>query len=236
MLLSVVLSACASTPARHDSPAVTLSLDQAWQGLVDRTESLRGLRGLAMMSRSLGGKGRLVLLARRPGEIRGELLTDMGASQLQFLCHAGELTVYWPMENRYQITEATPAQMKAQLALPLRPEEVVALLLAAPPLGPKEGYGVGRKKQRTFLQGEQQKIWLLPQGGGVVPERIENPDFAVNYSDYVTVQGILFPRAVEVVMHHGGTFRLSFDQIDLNPILPNPTFNISIPKNAEAIH
>ena len=181
-----------------------------------RARDLQGMRGLMTVNggRLLKGQRRVVILVKRPDQIRGEILSEFGNPLQQFAVQGGRLSLGWPEENRYESVPATREGMRESLSLPLVPEEVVSLLLVIPP-----------------FPDNNQKIWLEEIRGQFVPKRIKSPHYRVDYSDYQDVKGFLFPRKIELFLG-AGRIDFVFQEVELNPAFQREAFDLKVPKNS----
>lgn len=181
-----------------------------------RARGLQGMRGLMTVNggRLLKGQRRVVILVKRPDQIRGEILSEFGNPLQQFAVQGGRLSLGWPEENRYESVPATREGMRESLSLPLVPEEVVSLLLGFPPSHSED----------------HQKIWWEEIHGQFVPKRIKSAHYRVDYSDYQDVKGFLFPQKVELFLG-AGRIDFVFQEVELNPTFQKDSFELKVPKN-----
>lgn len=213
-----------------------------------QAEARRNLRALGRVT-AFGPEGRVrlktVLVAQRPGAFRVETLTPFEQPVDVMACDGARISLL--REGRLFVGPATPANVARLLPLPLRPEEIVEVLLGGVPL-PSDfqatGLSVEDELWRLELRGadgEQGILHVRPSGGRV--ERAEwldasgNPRVRVRFEDFSRSDdgGPPFPKSIRVEVPPADTrveIRLRDAETDVE--LAEALFSIEPPPGGEA--
>jgi hypothetical protein len=243
----VLLAAACRTPVPllllpPDDPRPKALLEK-WAETARQRRALRGLARLAVDGREgeVGIRSRQVLVAERPARLRVEV-QDFLHRTLAVLVTDGERFELFRADNRsFETGEVHPGLLweVAQLALP--PEQVVDLLLGAPPPDPDlvvararhSGEGeiqidladaAGRLRQRVAFDAEARLRWLEVReaGGGVA--------WRASFDDYAAVGASPFAHTVSLDLFAEGTHvEISLHGVELNPRLLPEVFQLRVP-------
>lgn len=133
-----LLPGCATLPADQSRRAVADDAAQTlFAELLRRGEQGRTLRGVAKVrvrTPEQTANGTQVLLAEAPGRLRAETLSPFGVPLLVMTANDTELAVLIPGDNRFYRGRATAENLGRFTRLPLRPTDLVGILLHRPPL------------------------------------------------------------------------------------------------------
>lgn len=237
LILSLAGASCATLSGGGGARLEPQRAERIWQGLQDREQKISGMRGLLLINegKTFGKQGRVVLLAKRPDRLRGDILSEFAVAEQQFLADDRELLLYWPAENEYDVSPPTREGMRDKLSLTLDPAQVVSLLLTTPPLAPFADYRYRTRKKNIILSRNGQRIELGCEGEVCFPVAVEGDDYQVVYSDYANVNGSYFPRHLEVSFHQG-KMGLTFLEVELNPVFDKKSFQLELPHDAKLVH
>ena len=247
LLASVLLVTACRTPVPllplpPDDPRPKALLEK-WAETARQRRALRGLARLAVDGGEgeVGIRSRQVLVAERPARLRVEVL-DFLQRTLAVLVTDGERFELFRADDRSLETgEVHPDLMWEVAHLALPPEQLVGLLLGAPPPDPglavvrarHSGAGeiqidladaAGHVRQRVAFDAEARLRWLelREEGGGVV--------WRAGFDDYAAVGASPFAHTVSLDFFAEGTHaEISLSGVELNPLLPSEIFQLRIP-------
>jgi hypothetical protein len=247
LMLASLLTACA--PVRPNIIGAPLSrsfadsLIREWQESSSRVYSLQGLAKVQFQAPLNSLQGSQVLLAEKPDHLRAETLSPFGSPLLLLVADGGNLGVSLPSQNLYYTGAATAENLDLFVHMPLRPADLVGVLLYQPPLisawkeevyALREGgwllvrYGTSLRQELVFNPGRQ-----LAQASFY-----ENNDLTlrVNYAQ-IELGSVWFPRrlSLEVPEKHA-TISLDFTDLDLNTAMRPGVFRVTPPPGAKIVY
>ena len=224
-------------PPRTPSPGYLLEQTRA------RLQNLEGLKGLAHLTVSSGAKSfgvQEVLLVRRPASLRAESLGPLGTPQFYLVTDGSELILFNPGENRYSRGPATPEHLSPFLPSPLKPEEIVSLLLGTPPMIDYDTASIRRLEEEglwtlelsSALRQERQILWVHPYSWNILRAEIYRPALSqrVTFQDFRQIQEFFFPQKIQVrSFQPEARFTVEYLEVELNPRWGAQDFQLPAP-------
>ena len=137
LILLFLLTACAPKSQPGWSPvdrAEGQSLLKKWSALSEEVSSVQGMARAKVSSPQQSGGGTQVVLAELPDHFRAETLSPFGTPLLLLAANGSELGVLMPTQNLFYAGQASPENLARFTRMPLKPEDLVKLLLYRPPL------------------------------------------------------------------------------------------------------
>jgi outer membrane lipoprotein-sorting protein len=234
------IHSCAALPVlppRTPSPEYLLEQTRA------RLQNLEGLKGLAHLTFSSGGKSfgvQEVLLVRRPAWLRAESLGPLGTPQFYLVTDGRELILFNPGENRYSRGPATAEHLAPFLPLPLKPEEIVSLLLGDPPMIDYDIASIRRLEEEglwtlelsSTLRQERQILWVNPFSWNILRAEIYRPALSQRliFEDFRRSQDFLFPQKIQVrSFQPEARLTVEYLEVELNPRWGPQDFQLPAP-------
>ena len=248
LLTGMVLLFCGcATAPKHPAtaPAATNALrHKLVEGLLERNRKMTSLKSFGSVrygSRWLGAPGEVALIARAPGHLRVDGLSDFGMYDFRLSIAEGKMQILWPGQKRYFDGEATSERLKRYLLLPLGPEAAIGLLLGHVPAEDEDSYVIlsRLKGRKIVLKGHLGEVVFLKNGASYVPVRYTAFDldgvreYTIDYGDHLPEEGILFPHHI-VAQFFRPHARLDIEYRDLetNLTIDKDAFTIEIPHDA----
>jgi hypothetical protein len=105
-----------------------------WSAGTACQQSLQGVARIRVQTPERTASGTQVLLTEAPDRLRTEILSPFGTPLLIMAANGTDLGVLLPGDNLFYHGRATPENLGRFTRLPLRLAELVAILLARPPL------------------------------------------------------------------------------------------------------
>lgn len=246
LILAVVLSSCAPVRPRLGetvSQSFADGLMQEWLTNASRINSLQGLANFNLRAPLNNLQGTQVILAAKPDRLRAETLSPFGAPLLLLVADGETLGVLLPAQNLYYSGTATPANLSLFLHMPLRPADLVGVLLYQPPL-----LTAWREESFTLEEGG----WLLVRHATLQRQELvfnasrqlvevsfyESNDLVlkITYGQFDAMEGF-FPRrlALELVAKKA-TLSLEFSDLETNRDARPGVFSLSPPAGATVVY
>ena len=249
LFLFLLLFWCASCATLPREPSPVPLAEELLARLQARSQALQGLKGLAHVRVSAPGKyftAQEVILVRRPGFLRLETLSPLGAPLFYFVTTGQDLFMYHPGENRYYKGPARARHLSAILPGGLVPEEVIAILLGEFPLLPYEDSSsrYDAREERWFLDlkgpsgEERQTLGIDPQNGRILSAEypLQGIIRRLSFSDYREAANFSFPHKIHFESPAARTrFTIEYEEIVLNPEWAEQEFHLPIPRGAQVI-
>jgi len=246
VVLLVLLAGCASVRPKQVGEQVSQSfatgLMQEWSANSARVSSVQGLARVKVRTPDKTMNGTQVILAEKPNRLRAETLSPFGSPLLLLAADGEKLGVLLPSQNLYYTGAATPENLGRFVRIPLRPDDLVRVLLYQPPM-------INAWSEEAFEL--QEGGWLLIRNGS--PRRQEllfNPLrqlVEVNYFDRdnlllkiaygkFTEEGLSFPHFFSIeIPEQKTTASLEFSDLETNGVLRPGIFQLTPPAGVTVI-
>lgn len=250
LLLSVallaLLAACAPVRPKQIGEQVSQSfatgLMQEWSESSARVSTVKGLARVKVRTPDNTMNGTQVILAEKPNRLRAETLSPFGSPLLLLAADGDTLGVLLPSRNLYYTGAATPENLGRFVRIPLRPDDLVRVLLYQPPM-------INAWSEEAFEL--QEGGWLLVRNG--TPHRQElifNPLrqlVEVNYFDRDNLllkisyerfaeEGLSFPHFFRIeIPEQQTTASLEFSDLETNGVLRPGIFQLTPPAGVTVI-
>ncbi len=247
ILLLGVLCGCTAPVLRShlDAPAPPNALSAT---LLQRVQlqgtAYRALEGLAKVRVSNQGQNfnaTQVVLVEKPDRLRAETLSPFGNPLLVLATDGREVAALVPGDGLFYQGDASPANLHRFTRLPLRLEDLIALLLYQVPLLEARQQLLSRDGEgnlRLQLVGEGDLLQeLIFNGAHMLTSaaflRGEELQLRVSYRDF-SGDGTGYPASVQLEMPPMGVeASLSFSEVRLNGVIPSARFRLSAPAGYE---
>lgn len=184
-----------------------------------------------------------VLFIHRPAQLRSEILLGPFATPVMSLSvDQGKLTVYQPLKGVFLEGKASVANIARFTRMPLRVEDLVGMILVAPPRFPFEQSSVSQ------LTAGDDRLNLVAGGGGVEQRFTFDPagnllqaayfledrlQLQADYSGFDALQGN-FPNSLKVSMPERQIVAtMTFSESVINESIPSDKFMIRIPEGIQ---
>jgi outer membrane lipoprotein-sorting protein len=247
LLTSLLLAACAPVSNRLVGPPVSRTfaeeLVRDWSATAARFTSLKGLAKLKLQAPGNSLNGTQVLIVEKPDYVRAETLSPFGTPLLLLAADGARLVVSVPAQNVCYIGEATAENLGRFVNLPLRPADLVEVLLYQPAL--LKGW---KEEAYTLREGG----WLLIRHGALrrqelvfnsLKQLVEMSYFEdntriiqVGYAGF-PAQGEPFPHTMTIeVPGRYTTINLEFSDLETNGDLPSELFRLTPPPGAKVVY
>jgi len=250
IIFALGLAACPGT--HHDPPAdahttteSVLELARTWVGAGPDAAVLEARA--SQYSDQGGLKGKVLILARRPGHLRMEGLSPTDDS-VSVLTTDGERFTSWQRgQSTCWVGRACPDNVGRFVSVPLEADELVGVLLGRPPLIPHEraemkwdrevgAYRlelVGGAADLGLSHGRTQRLWVAHGDGRIVRTQLLEGGqrlVDVRYSEFRRVAGELLPGRLDVQLERDETdLRLEYRDIDLATVPADEAFAFTCP-------
>ena len=247
LLTFLLLSSCAPLRTRPIVAPVNRTfaeeLIQEWSSTVVRFTSLQGLAKVRVQAPLNSLNGTQVLIVEKPDHLRAETLSPFGAPLLLLTADGARLGVSVPSQNVYYTGAATAENLGTFVNLPLRPADLVMVLLYQPPL-------LKSWKEEAFSL--QEGGWLLVRHGTLRrQELVFNPlrqltevsyfdqnerVLQINYAQF-PAQGETFPHMMSLIVpDRHATISLEFSDLETNAELRPGLFHLTPPPGARVVY
>jgi hypothetical protein len=176
-----------------------------------------------------GFDAKLVVIFRRPSELRVELVGAFGSTRWVAVAGASGITAYFPGRREYLKEEDTPEVVGRLLGLRLAPEEVMAVLSGVGlPLASLPGAVGERRGAGSFLDLAGNHLEVA--GDGQV-DRARRSGYRVSYPTRWKSRGRQVPDQIEL---SNDTIRatLTAEDVDVNAPLDPEAFLLEVPTGA----
>lgn len=182
-----------------------------------------------------------IILAQKPGDLRLESLGPFGGTQLLLAVRDGLAHVFTPSDRVCCVGEATVEVLADWIFMPIRPSEIVDILLGVPAgddvesirgvTGPVEGaFRVELRKR----DGRSGRFWFEVGTLRLVRAELVGSGDAygvdVQYGDYHEIDGIDFPCRIELSCPGmDSRFRIVMRDIEINAAIDEDLFGLVPP-------
>jgi len=242
VVLTAVLGACPGShfdpPAEpHTSAEAVLELAREYiaSGPGDAVIEAR-----ASQYNDAGGlKGKLLILAQRPGRLRMEGLSPTDDSVSVLATDGARFTSYQRGQSTCWVGRACPSNVGRFASVPLDSDELVGVLLGRPPIIPHGGVAMkwdaavgayrldleGVASDLGMAHGRTQRLWVAHADGRIVRTALLEDGKTrvdVTYSEFKRVGNQVVPGQLDVKLARDKTdLRLEYRSIDLaTPLQP----------------
>jgi outer membrane lipoprotein-sorting protein len=245
-----LLLAASCAPLRPDivgealDDSLTRALLRPWSDEGERVETIKGLAELSVKAPLTDMRGRQVLLAQSPDQVRAETLNPFGLPLLQMIADGSRLGVLLPSRGSYYIGSATAENLETFAHVRLQLTDLVGVLLYRPPL-------LEAWKEQTFVL--RQGGWLVKRYASSARQELTfNPSrqligaalyeenellMKVTYSDFATETAVVFPRKLVLELAETRTtIRLTFTELAVNQALRPELFSLSPPPGVHVVY
>jgi hypothetical protein len=240
--LACLIATGCQTFAPPRAPAAALRPEALFDALIRQSEARRALRGLvrvAVDGPAGAGRGKQVLVAARPAQLRVEFLGFLNQTVALFATNGERFDLFQAEPRIHQSGPVHAGLLFESVQVDLTPLEAVSVLLGDP--GPLVGLSLA-----PVSAGSELRIELVDAGGAVrrvlgfdaaarlrrVEARGANGavSWVVQFDDYRDVGDEAFAHTIELEVPSSATHaRLGFRDVELNPELPPGIFELRLP-------
>jgi hypothetical protein len=224
-------------PVSPELPATLPSAERLLAELDARRSAVSSLRSFAEIGyesadESLGS--RHAVIAQRPGRFRLEVLSPFGTVALA-VSDGREFAVYARRESKVYRGAATPGSVSTYAAVPLEVDDVVTILLGAPPY--RQAFGspaISRDEAARLIRlalpvaHGTQEVWFAPDTVVPVNSITPLPDgrtLHVAFGDYRPRGSFAFPHRIDLdAKPDGGAVHVRYSAPSLNAEVPEHLF------------
>ena len=194
-----------------------------------------------------GLKGKVLILAQRPGRLRMEGLSPTDDS-VSILATDGErFTAYQRGQTSCFVGRACPSNVGRFASVPLDSDELVGVLLGRPPIIPHSDATmtwdrevgayrvelVGGAADLGMARGRTQRLWVRHGDGRIVRTALlegGKTKVDVTFSEFKTVKDRVLPGRLDVTLARESTdLRLVYNDIDLATAIDGAAFTFECP-------
>jgi len=247
LLSSALLASCAPLrPQLVGAPVSQTFADKLlheWSAYAVQFTSLKGLAKVKVQAPGNSLNGSQVLIAEKPDHLRAETLSPFGTPLLLLAADGEKLAVSVPSRNVFYTGAATAENLGTFVNLPLRPNDLVNVLLYQPPL-------LKSWKEEAFAL--QEGGWLLIRHGtlrrqemvfNLLRQLVEVSYFdqndlvmKISYAQF-PVQAGPFPHMMSLVVpDRNATVSLEFSDLATNADLHPGLFQLAPPPGAKVVY
>ena len=242
LLLSLLICGCVRPlppelplPFRSESQLRT-QLD----AVTSRYQSLQSSARIEVVTGSESFVASQVLFVQRPAQLRSEILFGPFATPVMSLsADQDKLSVYRPLQGTFAQGRASVANIARFTRLPLRVEDLVGMILVAPPRFPFEKSSVSRVAAGDRLvlvaAGGVEQLFTFDTAGNLLQAAYlleERLQLQADYSGFDANQG--FPQRLQVSMPERQVVAtMSFSDSVINVPIPPENFILKIPAGLE---
>jgi len=250
LTMGAALSACPGT--HFDPPAepytsadavLELARDYIASGPQEAVIEARA----SQYSNAGGLKGKVLILAQRPGHLRMEGLSPTDDSVSVLATDGERFTSYQRGQSTCWVGRACPSNVGRFASVPLSSDELVGVLLGRPPLIPYDSVAMkwdsavgayrldleGGASDLGMAHGRTQRIWVAHSDGRIVRTALleeGKTKVDVTYSEFKRVGERLVPARLDVKLAREETdLRLEYRDIDLKTALEPTAFVFECP-------
>jgi outer membrane lipoprotein-sorting protein len=232
------VAGCAGrAPVSPELPATLPSAERLLAELDARRNAVTSLRSFAEIAyesaeENLGS--RHAVIAQRPGRFRLEVLSPFGTVALA-VSDGREFAVYARRESKVYRGPATPGSVATYAAVPLEADDVVTILLGAPPYRQAFGSPVISRDEGAHLirlalpvANGSQEVWFAPDT--LVPVKSITPlpngrSLHLAFDDYQPRGSLTFPHRIDLEAEpDGGAVHVRYSSPSLNAEVPEHLF------------
>lgn len=182
-----------------------------------------------------------VLLVQKPAQLRSEIIMGPFSTPVMSLSvDQNQLSVYQPLQGTFAQGDASVANIARFTRMPLRIEDLVGMILVAPPRFPFEHSSVSRVADGNRLTlvadgGVEQRFTFdaagnLLQAAYLLEDRLQ---LQADYSEFDARQGA-FPQRLQVSMPERQVVTtMTFRDSTINRLIPPKNFRLKIPDGME---
>ena len=250
-LTAVALAGCPGTrfdppPEPHTSAESVLELAR---GYIASGPEEAVIEARASQYSDAGGlKGKLLILAQRPGRLRMEGLSPTDDSVSVLATDGERFTSYQRGQSTCWVGRACPSNVGRFASVPLESDELVGVLLGRPPIiahaakTMKWDSAVGAYRldlegaaaDLGMAHGRTQRLWVAHADGRIVRTALledGKTKVDVTYSEFKRVAEIVVPGQLDVTLAREQTdLRLEYRDIDLATPLQPDAFRFECPQ------
>ena len=240
-LFFLVLMVCGCVrPVPPELPLLSRSeseLRARFDAVTNRYQSLQSSARIEVVSASESFTASQVLLVQRPAQLRSEVLFGPFATPVMSLSADQEqLSVYQPLKGTFARGSASVANIARYTRMPLRVEDLVGMILMAPPRFPFERASVvrvaaGHRLDLVAAGGVEQRFTFdatgnLLQAAYFLGERLQ---LQADYSEF-DARSEDFPRKLQVSMpERQVAATMTFSDSVINVPIPPHNFVLKVP-------
>lgn len=237
-VLPLYAFACAPTPRATPAvggpdPACLLAFLKARQNEV---KSFRGLGKLSLMVRNEMQTTRVAWIGSRPGEMRVETLGLWGQPHLTLLINGSSFYLYVHGENRCFKGKATARNLSRLVSVPLRVEDLFAVLSGQVPVLPFRHAKIGRSDQEgrwclDLYKGWGrlvERMWIAEGGRTVDGIEVFNGwgklQYRVAFEEVREVEGVHIPERIIISKKQGPVLSLHVEEFGTEVAIPEGAY------------
>jgi hypothetical protein len=225
------------------SQEIAGSLMREWQAEGAGIGSLQGLSKVNVKAPLESLHGSQVILAEKPDHLRAETLGPFGTPILLLSADGTNLAVSLPSQNLFYTGSATPENLDLFVHLPLRPSDLVNVLLYQPPVinsWKNEAFTLRDGGWLLILYGASQRQELVFNTHRQLVESsyFERNDMflKINYDRFIEREG-QFPRLLSLeIPQKQANITLEFSDLELNAKIRDGLFHLEPPPGAKVVY
>jgi hypothetical protein len=242
----LALWGCA-VPTTLPRTPLSATTDGILKRLQEDDEGVRTMQAFGSLRWSRGGeKGSVdhAIIIRRPDALRLEALTPMGPALFSLVLRMGKVELFAPSESKVYQGDASVELMERFFALPLKPQEAMAVLCGRVPICAVQRATSRAEGDLLLLditcqsEGWTQRIRVEPTTQDVVGFNILDPSgdvvFSVNWGDFLEVDGVRLPGEVRAEMpSKGNSLIVRYKDVEVNAPISEERFQLRIPPGTD---
>ncbi|HKL49115.1 MAG TPA: hypothetical protein VJ882_05620 [Desulfuromonadales bacterium] len=237
LVLTVLVASCAPPP----KPVPLLpDLEQRLLGQLRdsgrKFSSLEGIAEVEVVDTERKVSTTQILFAKKPGQLRTEILSPFGTPLMLIATDGQALTAYLPGDGLFYRGDATDANIQRLLRIPLRLEDLVDIVLYAPPLFDYNSVEAGVESGSHYLltldeEGAYRQEFRFDRELHLVGARYrmgKEKLLEVNYE--FRSPGSVYPQKIKAEMpQHESSLAVTFSDVETNIDIGPDRFLLSPP-------
>ncbi|NIQ96350.1 MAG: DUF4292 domain-containing protein [Desulfuromonadales bacterium] len=239
--LAFVIAACAPTTRPISVPPdLERTLLERLEHSGGQFSSLEGIAKVRVVNPEKTVSATQVLLAEKPDKLRSEILSPFGTPMLLMATDGHELTVYVPSEARFYRGEASDANIRRLLRIPMRLDDLVDILLYDLPIFDYRQVRADVEDNRRFV------LTLDGEGGSRQVIRFDR-ELQLAGARYIVEGDVLlevdyqfnaspsgYPSRVSVQMpQQQSSVSVAFSEVENNTEIPPDRFRLTPPAGVD---
>lgn len=248
-----ILTSC--TSLRHSRSPIKplISSNDVLKKIVTREGEIKDLKGIAKVKITSADKNyslKEVIIVQRPSSLRMETLGFFGQPLFFLTAKDNRFSILSLIENKFYQGRGTPEKLSTVFPLYLKSKDLFSILLGGTPLiDYPDLIGIGIVQEENLYlvkfrqeQGEtRQFLWVDPINFSIMKSEIydssENLVLKVEFDNYKTINGILFPMSTSVLLPLRSTkIKIDYSELEINTGINQNSFDLDVPPGAKIVY